>query len=85
MTFDLAFDWGGGELKRACALARAPLDLVSFRDDLLFVPDDIALLGDRFRQNGIDAACHHLAGSAGHDSFLDEPQLLAPLLARRLA
>ena len=84
MTFDLAFDWGAGELKRACARAQAPLDLVSFRDDQLFTPEDIALLGDNFRQNGIEATCHHLGGSAGHDSFLTEPALLEPILARRL-
>jgi len=84
MTFDLAFDWGEGELKRACAIAQAPLDLVSFRDDLLFTPEDIALLGDNFRQNGIEATCHHLVGSAGHDSFLTEPLLLEPILAKRL-
>lgn len=84
MTFDLAFDWGGGELKRACALAQAPLDLVSFRDDLLFTPEDIALLGDNFRQNGIEATCHHLVGADGHDSFLTEPALLEPILANRL-
>jgi homoserine O-acetyltransferase/O-succinyltransferase len=84
MTFDLAFDWGGGELKRACALAQAPLDLVSFRDDLLFTPDDIALLGDNFRQSGVEATCHHLVGSAGHDSFLTEPSILEPIFSKRL-
>jgi len=84
MTFDVAFDWGGGDLLKACSKARAPIDLVSFRDDLLFTPEDIDRMGDGFRRAGIQAACHHLAGSAGHDSFLTEPKILEPILSSRL-
>lgn len=84
MTFDLGFDWGAGDLARACALAKAPVDLVSFRDDLLFVPEDVSRLGDAFRRSGIEATCHHLAGEAGHDSFLTEPKILESILADRL-
>lgn len=84
MTFDLAFDWGNGDLWKACRHARAPLDLVSFRDDLVFTPEDIDRLGDGFRRNGIEATCHHLVGSAGHDSFLREPSILEPILSEGL-
>lgn len=84
MTFDLAYDWGGGDLWKACRSARAPIDLVSFRDDLIFTPEDIDRLGDGFRRAGVDAACHHLVGEAGHDSFLTEPAILEPILANRL-
>lgn len=84
MTFDLAYDWGGGDLLRACESARAPIDLISFRDDQIFTPEDIDRLGDGFRRSGISATCHHLVGSAGHDSFLTEPAILEPILANRL-
>ena len=84
MTFDLGFDWGGGDLVRACSRAKAPVDLVSFRDDQLFVPEDISRLGDAFRRSGVDAACHHLVGNAGHDSFLTEPKILESVIGDRL-
>jgi len=84
MTFDVAFDWGNGDLLKACSAGCAPIDLVSFRDDLLFTPEDIDRLGDGFRRAGVDAVCHHLAGSAGHDSFLTEPGILESLLSDRI-
>lgn len=85
MVFDLAAEGGNGDLVQAVTAIRCPLDLVSFQGDLLFPPADTDILADAVRRAGGEARHHSLPGPSGHDTFLDQPETLAPLLAELLA
>ena len=85
ITYDLAQDIGGGDLSKAARSIRCPVDLVSFRDDTLFPPHEIDILADAIRRAGGAATHHALAGPAGHDSFLEEPAILADLFRQILS
>jgi len=85
ITYDLAQDSGNGDLRTAVAAIRCPVDLVSFQGDTLFPPHEVDILADTVRRAGGVARHHALAGSAGHDTFLEEPAILADLFRRILA
>ena len=80
MTFELASDFGEGNLEHAVSRIRCEVDLVSFRGDLLFPPPDTDLLAAAIRRSGGKAVHHDLPGPFGHDTFLERPQVLEPLL-----
>lgn len=84
MTFDLAADAGGGDPLAGARAIGCPVDLVSFRDDQLFPPDGADRLADAIRKAGGSARHLNLAGSAGHDSFLDDPLVVADALREAL-
>jgi homoserine O-acetyltransferase len=85
ITYDLAQDGGGGDLRAAAAAIRCPLDLVSFAGDTLFPPHEIDILADAVRRAGGVARHHALSGIAGHDTFLEEPAVLSDLFRSILA
>lgn len=84
ITFDLAQDTGGGDLKEAASTIRCPVDLVSYREDTLFPPHEIDIFADAIRRAGGVARHHAMVGPAGHDSFLEEPAMLADLFRQIL-
>lgn len=77
-TFDLA----RGYDSEAAALRRisAPVWLVGISSDWLFPAQDVRALAERMASAGV--ACHYaeLASTHGHDGFLADAHLLAPLL-----
>ena len=85
ITYDLAQDVGGGDLREAAKAIRCPVDLVSFREDTLFPPHEIDIFADAIRRAGGEARHHALVGPAGHDSFLEEPMILSDLFRQILA
>jgi homoserine O-acetyltransferase len=85
ITYDLAQDGGGGDLRAAAAAISCPLDLVSFAGDTLFPPHEIDILADAVRRAGGVARHHALSGIAGHDTFLEEPAVLSDLFRSILA
>jgi homoserine O-acetyltransferase len=85
ISYDLAQDAGGGDLAKAARSIRCPVDLVSFREDTLFPPHEIDILADAIRRAGGVARHLALVGPAGHDSFLEEPTILADLFRQILS
>ena len=81
---DLVQLWGDGDLERAAARIRAAVVLLGYRDDRVFSPTAQRLLTAAIRRQGGEAHHQLLPGHHGHDSFLAEPQTLAPWLASAL-
>jgi len=81
-TFDLA----RGYQSEAMALRRirARTLLVGISSDWLFPATDILALTGRMQWAGVNASYQELASSHGHDGFLAEADLLAPLISPHL-
>lgn len=77
-TFDLA----RGYESEACAFGRvgARVLLVGISTDWLFPVSDVKALGERMRAAGVDARYVELQSSHGHDAFLADAAMLAPLI-----
>lgn len=80
LEYDLARDWGGGDLTRALAAIRAEVTLLGYRGDRVFAPTAQDRLAAGIRRAGGRARSELVAGGHGHDSFLAEPDNLAPWL-----
>ena len=81
-TFDLA----RGYASETAALARitSAVLLVGITTDWLFPADDVRALGKRMQAAGANCTYTELQSSHGHDGFLADFQLLAPILRQRL-
>jgi homoserine O-acetyltransferase len=81
-TFDLA----RGYESEAAALRRikARVLLVGITSDWLFPADDVRALARRMISAGVDCRYDELASGHGHDGFLADADLLAPLLRAAL-
>jgi len=82
-TFDLA----RGYESEAVALRRiqARVLLVGISSDWLFPAADMLNLAERMQWAGVDACYQELESSHGHDGFLAEAHLLAPLIRPHLS
>jgi homoserine O-acetyltransferase len=75
----------GYESERA-ALERiqARVLLVGISSDWLFPASEVKALSNRMREAGVDAEYAEILTDHGHDGFLAEPHLLAPLIRKML-
>ena len=82
-TFDLA----RGYASEAAALRRvsARVLLVGITSDWLFPAAEVRALAQRMSSAGIDCRYEELVSSHGHDGFLADAPLLAPLLGEALS
>ena len=82
-NFDLARDYGS----EAAALRRirARVALIGISSDWLFPATDILALTDRLQRADVDACYRELISPHGHDAFLADAALLAPLLRSHLS
>jgi homoserine O-acetyltransferase len=83
--FDLARQYGDGDLVRALAPVSARALLVAFSSDWLYPPEASAELAAALRTAGKAVEAHVLDAPYGHDSFLLEEARLTPLVQRFLA
>lgn len=81
-TFDLA----RGYASEAAALRRvtARVLLVGITSDWLFPAEDVRALAGRMRAAGADCRYDQLKSAHGHDGFLADADLLAPILSAAL-
>ena len=82
-TFDLARGYASEE----AALRRvgARVLLVGITSDWLFPPGDVCALARRIAAAGVKCRYEELTSSHGHDGFLADADLLAPLLCEALS
>jgi homoserine O-acetyltransferase len=81
------FDLGLGYASEAQALRRicAKVLLVGISSDWLFPATDVVALVARLRAAGVDSRYLELVSEHGHDGFLADTHVLAPLLSAALA
>jgi len=81
------FEFGRGYASEEEALQRirARVLLVGISSDWLFPAADVRALAARLRSAGADGRYLELVSEHGHDGFLADTQLLAPLLSAELA
>jgi len=81
------FDLARGYASEAEALRRisAAVTLVGINSDWLFPPDDVRHLAERLRAASVNTHYHEMQSSHGHDAFLADAALLAPLIIEALA
>jgi homoserine O-acetyltransferase len=81
-TFDLARDYDSEAtaLRRICARVH----LVGITSDWLFPARDVRALAERMLSAGVDCHYKELQSTHGHDGFLADADLLAPLLRKAL-
>jgi homoserine O-acetyltransferase len=82
-TFELGLGYASEE--QALRRIRAKILLVGISSDWLFPATDVVALGARLRAAGVDSRYVELVSEHGHDGFLADTQLLAPLLSAALA
>ena len=80
LDWNLAADLGGGDLQAAAGRFRADTHLLGYDGDQVFTLAAQARLGRAIRRAGGFCRERVLPGSHGHDSFLAEPETLAPYL-----
>lgn len=80
------FDLAQGYASEAQALRRvtAMVTLVGINSDWLFPPGDVRQLSERLREAGARVSYHEMQSSHGHDAFLADASLLAPLITEAL-
>ena len=78
--FDLARNWGAGDLARALAHVQAATLLISFSSDWLYPPEDSRAIAEALAAQGKAVEWHNLDVAYGHDSFLLEEARQAPLI-----
>jgi len=81
-TFDLAHGYASEE--QALERVRAKVLLVGISSDWLFPAADVQALAARLRSAGVASRYLELVSDHGHDSFLADTHLLAPLLSAAL-
>jgi homoserine O-acetyltransferase len=83
--FDLARQYGAGDLVAALRTVRARTLLISFSSDWLYPPGDSEELAAALRAAGKDAELHVIDAPYGHDCFLLEEARQTPIIRRFLA
>lgn len=63
---------------------KARMLLVGISSDWLFPAAEVKALSDRMREAGVEVEYAEILSDHGHDGFLAEPQLLAPLIRKVL-
>ena len=81
-TFEL--ERGYGSEQEALRRISAELLLVGISSDWLFPPNDVRALAERARAAGVTAGYAELKSSHGHDAFLADADLLAPIIKSQL-
>jgi homoserine O-acetyltransferase len=82
-TFELALGYASEE--QALRRIRAKVLLVGISSDWLFPASDVKALAARLRAAGVDSSYLELVSEHGHDGFLADTHVLAPLLSVTLA
>ncbi|HEY3519148.1 MAG TPA: homoserine O-acetyltransferase [Gammaproteobacteria bacterium] len=83
--FDLARQYGAGELVAALCNVRARTLLIAFSSDWLYPPADSEELAAALRAAGKDVELHVIDAPYGHDCFLLEEARQTPIIRRFLA
>jgi homoserine O-acetyltransferase len=83
--FDLAREFGAGELAAAVRHMTARTLLISFSSDWLYPPGDAEELAAALRAAGKDVELHVIDAPYGHDCFLLEEARQTPIIQRFLA
>jgi homoserine O-acetyltransferase len=82
--FDLAREYGGGDLVNAVRNVSARTLLIAFSSDWLYPPSGSEELAAALHAAGKDVALHVIEAPYGHDSFLLEEARQVPLIRRFL-
>jgi homoserine O-acetyltransferase len=83
--FDLAREFGAGDLVAALSDVRARTLLISFSSDWLYPPGDAEELAAALRSAGKEVELHVIDAPYGHDCFLLEEARQTPIIRRFLA
>ncbi len=83
--FDLARQYGEGQLARAVRNVSARTLLIAFSSDWLYPPSDSEALATALRAQGKDVAFHVIEAPYGHDCFLLEEARQTPMIQQFLA
>ena len=83
--FDLAREFGAGDLVAALSDVRARTLLISFSSDWLYPPGDAEELAAALRSAGKEVELHMIDAPYGHDCFLLEEARQTPIIRRFLA
>ena len=83
--FDLAREYGAGDLAAAVRDIRARTLLISFSSDWLYPPGDAEELAAALRAAGKEVELHVIDAPYGHDCFLLEEARQTPIIRRFLA
>jgi homoserine O-acetyltransferase/O-succinyltransferase len=83
--FDLARQYGNGQLTRAVRTASARTLLIAFSSDWLYPPGDSEDLAAALRAEGKDVELHVIEAPYGHDCFLLEEARQTPMIQQFLA
>jgi homoserine O-acetyltransferase len=83
--FDLARQYGGGDLERAVERVSARTLLIAFSSDWLYPPDGSEQLAAALRAQGKDVRLHVIDAPYGHDCFLLEEARQTPMIQQFLA
>jgi homoserine O-acetyltransferase/O-succinyltransferase len=78
--FDLARQYGGGDLIEAVAPMKARTLLIAFSSDWLYPPSGSQELADALRAAGKDVELHVIEAPYGHDCFLLEEARQTPMI-----
>lgn len=82
--FDLARQYGGGDLAAALEGVRARTLLIAFSSDWLYPPGDSEELAAALRASGKEVELHVIDAPYGHDCFLLEEARQTPIVRRFL-
>ena len=83
--FDLARQYGGGDLTRAVRNVSARTLLIAFSSDWLYPPEGSQELTAALRAAGKDVELHVIEAPYGHDCFLLEEARQTPMIQQFLA
>jgi len=83
--FDLARQYGGGDLTRAIQKVSARTLLIAFSSDWLYPPSGSEELAASLREAGKDVTLHVIDAPYGHDCFLLEEARQTPMIQAFLA
>ena len=83
--FDLARQYGDGDLVRALSTVKARTLLIAFSSDWLYPPAGSEALAEALEANGRDVKLHVIEAPYGHDCFLLEEARQTPLIRAFLA
>jgi homoserine O-acetyltransferase len=83
--FDLARQYGGGDLRRALRTVTARTLLIAFSSDWLYPPEGSEALAAALEANGSDVQLHINEAPNCHDSLLQEVSRPTPLSSAYLA
>lgn len=83
--FDLARQYGAGDLTAALRNVTARTLLIAFSSDWLYPPGDSVELADALRAAGKEVELNVIEAPYGHDCFLLEEARQAPIIRRFLA